>query len=72
MFNDGHKSPCMGCDKRQVGCHSTCETYIAYKAEIEAQNEERRQKAKLLEDLRALDYKRTQDFKKGLKGRRKR
>lgn len=47
MFNDGHRSPCMGCDKRQVGCHSTCETYIAYKAEIETQNEERRQKAKL-------------------------
>ena len=24
------KAPCRGCDKRQVGCHSTCEDYISY------------------------------------------
>ena len=25
------KSPCKNCDKRQVGCHSSCEEYIAFK-----------------------------------------
>lgn len=24
------KSPCKGCANRVVGCHSTCEPYIAY------------------------------------------
>lgn len=24
------KTPCFGCDERQVGCHSTCEKYIQY------------------------------------------
>ncbi|SFE89824.1 hypothetical protein [Peptostreptococcus sp. D1] len=22
--------PCFGCSKRQIGCHSVCETYIYY------------------------------------------
>ncbi len=25
----GEKFPCMGCDSRKVGCHSTCEQYKA-------------------------------------------
>lgn len=27
-------SPCMGCDKRKVGCHSKCFPYIFYKAKL--------------------------------------
>ena len=39
------KSPCKNCDKRQVGCHSSCEDYSAFKkylAEVKKANEHRR------------------------------
>ena len=28
-------APCMNCKKRELGCHSSCEEYLNYKAEIE-------------------------------------
>lgn len=31
-------APCQGCEKRQVGCHSQCEAYKAYKVEAAAFN----------------------------------
>lgn len=27
-------SPCLNCERRQVGCHSTCEDYLQYKAAV--------------------------------------
>lgn len=27
------KCSCLGCTKREVGCHSTCEDYIRYREE---------------------------------------
>ena len=24
-------SPCVGCNKREIGCHSSCEDYISYR-----------------------------------------
>lgn len=30
---------CLGCEKRFVGCHATCETYIAAKAQHDAERE---------------------------------
>ena len=39
------KSPCRNCDKRQVGCHSSCEDYIAFKnylGEVKKANEHKR------------------------------
>lgn len=30
------KSPCMGCTRRVVGCHSACEDYKSYKQQYEA------------------------------------
>lgn len=35
-------APCKGCQDRQVGCHSTCEKYLAYQAEREAIREKNR------------------------------
>ena len=29
------KSPCKDCVDRQVGCHSTCEKYIAFRKELD-------------------------------------
>lgn len=26
---------CRGCTKRHVGCHSTCESYLAYRRELD-------------------------------------
>lgn len=33
------KVPCYGCEERQVGCHSKCEKYIAYRKALDAKNE---------------------------------
>lgn len=35
-------SPCMGCNKRSVGCHSTCFAYIFYRAKLKRLKCERR------------------------------
>ena len=32
-------SPCMGCKKRYVGCHSECLAYIDYKQKLAVLNE---------------------------------
>lgn len=37
-MSDG-KVPCKGCDKREIGCHSTCKDYISFKEEAEALRE---------------------------------
>lgn len=35
-------SPCMGCNKRSVGCHSKCFPYIFYRAKLNQLKRERR------------------------------
>ena len=30
------KSPCYGCEKRQIGCHANCAEYAGYRAEQDA------------------------------------
>ena len=42
------KVPCYKCEDRIVGCHSTCERYIAYRKETDEQN-------KLIQKNRNLD-----------------
>ena len=41
-------APCKGCDRRNERCHSSCEEYKAWRAEIDARNA-RRIKAKKVE-----------------------
>lgn len=48
------KYPCLGCNNREVGCHSTCEKYINAKTENEKQNAEI--KKKLYADSAQRDY----------------
>lgn len=33
------QSPCMGCEDRCIGCHTTCGDYAIYKAELEKARE---------------------------------
>lgn len=42
-------SACYGCEKRTVGCHGTCEYYLAWKAEKDAIRDDIRKK-------RSADY----------------
>lgn len=35
------KVPCKDCDKRHLGCHSTCEDYKLYKSEVNKVNDTR-------------------------------
>lgn len=47
MDMDGKKSPCKGCDKREIGCHITCKDYISFRESAEALREKIRfEKAK--------------------------
>lgn len=34
----GNCKTCLGCAKRQVGCHAVCEEYLTYKTENEQRN----------------------------------
>lgn len=35
---------CYGCEERQVGCHGTCERYIAEKASLDKEREDKHKK----------------------------
>lgn len=66
------KAPCYGCEKREVGCHATCQGY----KEFQAENEEIKKK-KILNyicDEIMYSYKKREirpaDRQKGLRGRR--
>lgn len=40
-------APCKGCEKRQVGCHATCEDYLEFHAErVKICAEQQKQKKK--------------------------
>ena len=39
-------APCKGCEKREVGCHATCEDYLTYRELKDEQNAELKEKAK--------------------------
>lgn len=40
-------APCKGCEKRQVGCHATCEDYLELHAErVKICAEQQKQKKK--------------------------
>ena len=36
------KNPCKNCEKRELKCHSSCEEYKLYRAELDSINEKRR------------------------------
>lgn len=40
MNESGVQSPCLNCKDRFVGCHSTCEKYIAFTKENNKKKEE--------------------------------
>ena len=42
---------CQGCDKRHVGCHSTCQEYIDWKSDREWKNEIARKKRQAEADI---------------------
>lgn len=35
------KTPCRGCQFREVGCHSKCESYIQWRAKLDEYNEQK-------------------------------
>ena len=36
-----NKSPCYGCENREIGCHAKCEAYITFRTEQDRINRER-------------------------------
>lgn len=45
------KSPCQYCPDRVLGCHSTCEKYIAFRAAHDAEVEARRKEQLANQDI---------------------
>lgn len=61
-------APCLGCDKRHMGCHAGCEKYKAFRAKCDAANENRRE-AGLGHTTTARSHRRWIDYQvKKLKG----
>ena len=38
----GSDSPCLICEKREIGCHSSCMRYAEYKLRLQAMNQQKR------------------------------
>lgn len=61
------KAPCYKCEDRVVGCHGTCERYIAYASanaqERTARFEERERKTKLISAKRQKEINKRQGEK---------
>lgn len=44
--NKVNSSPCLGCNKRKVGCHSTCREYGLHKFKMEYYNRRKNKEKK--------------------------
>lgn len=58
MVNRRVEVPCRDCADRACGCHSTCEAYARYRAEINARNEVRLRKKGYEFDLTRVELQR--------------
>lgn len=58
------KNKCKNCDHREVGCHSTCPDYLAWKAEREDVKEKRRKDATLNANFYNFKMEQVKKFKK--------
>ena len=52
---------CFECERRQVGCHSHCKAYLAFRDQKNAEAEERKKKAKAIEDHLGVFARRQKD-----------
>lgn len=58
FYNEYEVAPCMGCKRREVGCHATCEAYKDWKARAakhKAALRKAREKARILQDGRTYE-----------------
>lgn len=55
-------APCKGCENRFVGCHSECERYKTFKANIEAQRQKRNEYLKAGDELMEIRRKRVKRY----------
>jgi len=39
------EAPCQNCNAREIGCHSNCDVYLAYRDRVDEYNAERLKKA---------------------------
>lgn len=49
-----YNSPCLGCDKRYIGCHSYCARYKLYRMTVDAERRKRREQADEEEFIRTV------------------
>lgn len=52
---------CYECEKRQVGCHSNCKAYLAFRDQKLAEAENRKKKSQAIEDHLGVFARRQKD-----------
>lgn len=61
------KENCKGCQERHAGCHSTCETYKAYREKIDKEKEARIQAQKASDVIDDYTVRRIERTRKALR-----
>ncbi len=51
--------PCLNCNKRHLGCHSTCEDYISFRKERDKYNEKVRNDKYISKMVSDINYERS-------------
>lgn len=59
------KTPCYGCAGRAVGCHSYCEEYAEYRAELEAEKNTAFSAAKMEQKTTLYEIESAKRYKRG-------
>lgn len=49
-------SPCRDCTNRYVGCHSKCDNYKAFRAEVDEYNEKKGKQSQTTYDLQSFYF----------------
>lgn len=65
------KAPCLGCNERQLGCHSYCDKYIKFKSENEKFRAEKMRTIKENEIINDIEKRRIKKASEGRFYRRK-
>jgi len=61
---DLKNAPCHGCEQREYGCHSHCETYSLWKIAKDRHNEEQYAERNAMMDMNAYRYNKDQKMRK--------
>lgn len=62
-----YASPCMGCEERHVGCHSECDKYRQFRADIDEHHRRWAEQGEINRAIKGLQHKMAVTRKDGSK-----